>query len=129
MSKDRLDMTLEAMREDLVEYINDENLDILDEFPADVLANEVISIAQRLMVRDFCNGHLIKYGNGRRNIDYLYSIDNSLKGFVSLSDDCSTAVSRTEYKPFFHDDEDGYYTGLCSLVSMINEAWYHLTND
>ena len=126
MSKDRLDMTLEAMREDLIEYINDENLDILDEFSADVLANEVISIAQRLMVRDFCNGHLIKHGN--RNIDYLYSIDNSLKGFVSLSDDCSTAVSRTEYKPFFHDDE-GCYSGLCSLASMINEAWYHLTKD
>ena len=78
MGKDRLDMTLEAMREDLIEYINDENLDILDEFSADVLANEVISIAQRLMVRDFCNGHLIKHDN--RNIDYLYSIDNSLAG-------------------------------------------------
>ena len=70
---------------------------------------------------------MIKFG--RPNKDYLYSINNEHKGFVSISDDCSTGVSRTEYYPFYKDDEDGWYTGLCSLAEMINEAWYHLKND
>jgi hypothetical protein len=123
MSTEAFETNLELMHLDLVTFINDEPLDMLDEFDADDLACEVISIACRLMHRSFCNGH-IKKGK----IDYLYSINNNLGGFVSISNDDCTGVSRTEYKPFYFDDEDGYYTGLCSLASMINEAWYLCNN-
>lgn len=124
MSTTFVSLSLEALKEDLVEYINDEPFDMLDEFEADVIADLVISIAERLMHRDFCSGHLIK----RPRVDYLYKVNNKMNGFVSISDDDCTGVSRTEYKPFFHDDEDGYFSGLCSLASMINEAWYLCNN-
>lgn len=110
-------------KDDLREFMMDEILDILDQFPTEQLADEIISIGQRLMVRDFCNGHL-KIGK----FDYLYSINNKMKGWVSISSDDCTGVSRTEYKPFWKDEEDGWFTGLCSLASMINEAWYHCNN-
>lgn len=123
MSTQMIETNLEMMHLDLVTFINDEPLDMLDEFDADTIASEVISIARRLMFRDFCNGH-IKKGK----FDYLYSINNKVGGWVSISDDDSTGVSRTEYKPFYSDDEDGFFTGLCSLASMINEAWYLCEN-
>ena len=119
MSKESIDSILELMHLDLVTFINDEPLDMLEEFKADDIAVEVISIAHRLMFRDFCNGH-IKFGKS----DYLYSVNNKTGGWVSVSNDDSTGVSRTEYKPFFTDDEEGAFAGLCSLASMINEAWY-----
>ena len=125
MSTQVIDTSLELMKADLIQYIEDEPLDLLDEFSADKIADLVISIAQRLMHRDFCNGHIIY-----RQLDYLYKVNNELKGFVSVSDTTygTTGVSRTEYKPFWHDDEDGWFTGLCSLASMINEAWYYCNN-
>ena len=123
MSTEVLETNLELMHLDLVTFINDEPLDMLEEFDADTIASEVISIARRLMYRDFCNGH-IKKGK----TDYLYSINNKMKGWVSISSDDCTGVSRTEYKPFWKDEEDGWFTGLCSLASMINEAWYHCNN-
>ena len=126
MSTEVLETTLECYKEDLVEFINDSVFDMLDEFTDEEIADAVISIANRLMYRDFCNGHMIKFG--RPNKDYLYSINNEHKGFVSISDDCSTGVSRTEYYPFYKDDEEGWYTGLCSLAEMINDAWYLCNN-
>lgn len=124
MSTQVIETSLEVYKQDLVEYINDEPFDMLDEFEADVIADLVISIAERLMHRDFCNGHLIK----RPRVDYLYKVNNKMNGFVSISDDDCTGVSRTEYYPFFKDDEDGYFAGLTSLASMINEAWYLCNN-
>ena len=124
MSTQAIETNLELMRDDLIQYIVDEPLDILDEFEAETIADLVISIANRLMYRDFCNGHLIQ----RPKSDYLYMVNNQIGGFFSISDDDSTGVSRTEYKPFWHDDEDGFFTGLCSLASMINEAWYLCNN-
>lgn len=123
MSTQIIETNLELMHLDLVTFINDEHLDMLDEFDVDYIASEVISIAYRLMFRDFCNGHI---KNGKN--DYLYSINNKVGGWVSISNDDTTGVSRTEYKPFYRDDEDGFFAGLCSLASMINEAWYHCNN-
>lgn len=126
MSTEMIDTNLELMKEDLVEYINDEPLDMLDEFSAEEIADLVISIAQRLAHRDFCNGHLIKYGTPKR--DYIYHVSNIHGGVVSVSDEDTTGVSRTEYYPYYKDDEDGWFTGLCSLASMLNEAWYQCNN-
>lgn len=126
MNTEALEVNLNLHEQDLIEFINNEPLDMLDEFKAEDIANEVISIAQRLLVRGFCNGHLIRKGHPKR--DYLYSVNNQLKGFVSVSNEDCTGVSNTEYKPFYKDDEDGYFTGLCSLAQMINEAWYHCNN-
>lgn len=119
-----IETNLELLHLDLVTFINDEPLDMLEEFTDDEIAIEVISIANRLIHRDFCNGHLKK-----GKVDYLYHVNNKHGGFVSLSDNNGdTGVSRTEYYPFFKDDEEGYFAGLCSLASMINEAWYHCNN-
>lgn len=123
MSTQMIETNLEMMHLDLVTFINDEPLDMLDEFDADTIASEVISIARRLMHRDWCAGHLIK---GKK--DYMYKVNNQYKGFLSVSNEDSTGVSRTEYKPFYSDDEDGWFTGLCSLAQMINEAWYLCNN-
>ena len=122
MSTEVLDGILESFRTDLIEYINDETFDMLNEFTDEEIADNVISIAKVLMVRDFTNGHIIK---GR--LDYLYKINNNHKGFVSVSNDSETGVSRTEYFPFYADS-DGYFAGLCNLASMINEAWYLCNN-
>lgn len=127
MSTEVIERSLETMKEDLVQFINDEPLDILDEFTAEEVADMSISIAERLMHRDWCMGHFIKKGAKKR--DYLYKVNNRLQGFISFSDDDRTGVSRTEYKPFWFDEEDGYFTGLCSLASMINEAWYLCTSQ
>lgn len=132
MSTEIIETNLNLLRNDLIEFINDEPLDILDEFTAEEIADLVVSIARRLLFRDFCNGHFIKYG--RPNRDYLYSVNNKEKGFLSLSDECSTAVSRTEYKVFFKEDEIedenfGWLVGLTNIAQMLNEAWYHLNND
>lgn len=124
MSTEVIETNLELVKEDLVEYITDENLDILDEFDAETIADLCISIAQRLLHRNWCMGHLIQ----RPTCDYLYKVNNEHGGFVSISDDDNTGVSRTMYYPFFKDEEDGYYAGLCSLASMINEAWYNCNN-
>ena len=125
MSTQIIETNLEMMHLDLVTFINDEPLDMLDEFDADYIACEVISIARRLMFRDFCNGHIKKGKN-----DYLYSINNKAGGWVSISDGDTgdTGVSTTMYFPFFKDEEEGYFAGLCSLASMINEEWYHCNN-
>lgn len=123
MSKTEIDATLEALREDLIEHINEQPLDMLEEFEAEEIADKVIDIARTLVVRKFTNGH---FKNGRA--DYLYSINNQNGGWVSVSDsDGVTGVSRTMYFPFFCD-EDGYFAGLTSLASMFNEAWYHCKN-
>ncbi len=128
MSTEVIDRNLDLLRGDLVEYINDTPLDMLDEFTDEEIADKVIDIAKTLMVRDFTNGHLIKHSDNRLNIDYLYKVNNHVNGFVSLSDCCSTGVSRTCYKPFFVEGE-GFYAGLCNLADMLNESWYLLKND
>lgn len=126
MSTEAFEVNVELHKQDLIEFIDNEPLDMLDEFTAEEIADCVISIAQRLLIRGFCNGHLIKKGN--RKLDYLYCINNSYKGSVSVSNEEVTGVSRTEFKPFYNDEEDGYFTGLCSLAQMINEAWYLCNN-
>lgn len=126
MSTEAFEVNVELHKQDLIEFIDNEPLDMLDEFTAEEIADCVISIAQRLLIRGFCNGHLIKKGN--KKLDYLYCINNSYKGSVSVSNEEVTGVSRTEFKPFYNDEEDGYFTGLCSLAQMINEAWYACKN-
>ena len=124
MSTEVIETNLELMHLDLVTFINDEPLDMLEEFTDEEIATEVISIARRLLHRDFCNGHLKK-----GKIDYLYHVDNKQFGSVSMSNnDDSYGVSKTMYYPFYKDDEDGYFAGLCSLAQMINEAWYLANN-
>lgn len=123
MSTEFIETNLELMMQDLVTSINDEPFDMLDEFDAEDIANEVISIAKRLIRRDFCNGHIIK---GR--IDYIYHVNNKVGGWVSLSNDDSTGVSRTLYLPFNKDDKECLFTSLFSLAQMINEAWYLCNN-
>ena len=116
-------MTLEAMKEDLIEYISDEILDIANELTEEEIADCVLAIASHLLLPAKVVEHEIKdYG-------YIVKINNTHGGWVSVSDmnTGDTGVSNTEYFPFFKDD-DGYFAGLCSLASMINEAWYHCNN-
>lgn len=124
MSTEAIETSIELLKDDLVEYILDENLDIVDEFEAERVADLVIDMGRRLAHRDFCAGHMKK-----GKIDYLYKVNNKHGGFVSVSDYyLGTGVSTTLYYPFYADEEDGYFAGLCSLASMLNEAWYHCKN-
>ena len=114
---------LELMRSDLEEFVRDDNFDMLDEIPEENVADVVLSIAAKLMLSDVVE-HSITSRAGIWN--YRIKVNNHYKGFVSVSEEALgiTGVSRTEYKPFYYDDEDGYFSGLCNLAQMINEAWY-----
>ena len=120
MSTTFVSLTLEAMKEDLMEYMTDENLDMLNEFTEEEVADCVLAIASHLLLPAKVVEHEIKeYG-------YIIKVNNEYKGWVSVSDrnTGTTGVSNTLYYPFYEEDES-YFAGLCSLASMINEAWYH----
>ena len=124
MSTEAMLTNLELMRSDVEEFIADDNLDMLDDFSEKEIADIVFTIAAKLMVSEVvvCR---IKSCGGLWN--YQIKVKNYHKGFVSVSSDTLgiTGVSRTEYKPFyFSEDEDSYFSGLCNLAQMINEAWY-----
>ena len=130
MSTEIIKETLDNLKGDLVEYINDECLDITDLVSADVFAVQVIKIAQRLVFfkesRPQMSVHGV-IGNIDKGIIYNVKVNNTHGGFVSVSDDDCTGVSRTQFYPFYCDN-DSWFTGLCELASMINEAWYHCNN-
>jgi hypothetical protein len=124
MSTEAMLTNLELMRSDLEEFIADDNLDMLDDFTEKEIADVVFAIAAKLMVAEVVE-YPVKSCGGLWN--YRVKVRNYHKGLVSVSSEVLgiTGVSRTEYKPFyFSEDEDGYYSGLCNLAQMINEAWY-----
>ena len=128
MSTELIKQTLDGLKDDLVEYINDECLDVLDVMEAETLAVQVIKIAQRITFFMKDRPQMSVHGViGEPKSSYIWNIKvhNIKGGWVSCSDDTQTAVSNTMYYPFFKDDEDGWFAGLTSLTSMINEAWYH----
>jgi hypothetical protein len=128
MSTTFVSLTLEAIKNDLMEHITNEPFDMLDEFPEEEIADCVLAIASHIMLPAKVVTEPLTSCAGIWN--YQIKVNNGLKGFVSVSceETGTTGVSRTEYYPFFKDDEDGYFSGLCSLASMINEAWYHANN-
>lgn len=127
MSSVFISLQLEAMKEDLMEYITDENLDMLDEFPKEEIADCVLAVASHLMLPAKVVEQPLTSCGGIHN--YQIKVNNDLQGFVSVSNEYTgdTGVSRTLYYPFYKDEES-YFAGLCSLASMINEAWYHCNN-
>ncbi len=124
MSTTFISLALEAMKEDLMEYITNEPLDMLDEFPEEEIADCVLAIASNLMLPAEVVEYSLTSCGGIWN--YQIKVNNRLKGFVSVSceETSTTGVSETLHYPFFKDEKDGYFAGLCSLASMINEAWY-----
>ena len=128
MSATFVSLTLEAMKEDLMDYIINEPFDMLDEFPEEEIADCVLAIASRIMIfKEVVTEPLTSCG-GIKN--YQIKVNNIYRGSVSVSDEDSgtTGVSETMYYPFFKDDEGSFFAGLCSLASMINEAWYLCNN-
>lgn len=128
MSTTFISTSLESLKDDLMEYINDENLDMLDEFTDEEIADCVLAIASHILLPAKVVAHRLISNSGIWN--YQIKVNNTHKGFVSVS--CeeldTTGVSNTQYFPFFKDEDEGYFAGLCSLASMINEAWY-LSNN
>ena len=124
MSTTFVSLNLEAMKEDLMEYINDEIFDMLNEFSEEEIADCVLAVASHLTLPANVVEHPLTSCGGIWN--YQIKVNNHLKGFVSVSceETGCTGVSETMFYPFFKDDEDGYFAGLCSLADMINEAWY-----
>lgn len=124
MSTEVMLTNLELMRSNVEEFITDDNLDMLDDFTEKEIADVVFAIAAKLMVAEVVE-YPVKSCGGLWN--YRVKVGNYHKGFVSVSSDTLgiTGVSRTEYKPFyFSEDENSYFSGLCNLAQMINEAWY-----
>lgn len=113
----------------LVEFIQDENLDIVDEenMTAERFANLVNIIGNRVR---FCSHNKVTLFDFKmKGRTFYVKVNNNHKGFVSVTnDDGNTGVSNTEYFPFFEDEEEGYFAGQCSLAQMINEAWYLCEN-
>jgi hypothetical protein len=128
MSTTFVSLNLEAMKEDLMEYIINEPFDMLDEFPEEEIADCVLAIASRLMLPAKEVTEPLTSCGGIKN--YQIKVSNIHGGFVSVSDEDTgdTGVSNTMFYPFFKDEEEGYFAGLCSLASMINEAWYICNN-
>lgn len=124
MSTEAMLTNLELMRSDVEEFITDDNLDMLDDFTEKEIADVVFAIAAKLMVSEVVEYPITSCGGIWK---YNIKVWNCHKGFVSVSSDVLgiTGVSRTEYKPFyFSEDENSYFSGLCNLAQMINEAWY-----
>lgn len=120
MSTETMNMVGNCMEAQLAEIIQDDCLDIVDEenITAWDFANYVIYLSKVLrtypIVEDEYKGYKIK-------------VANHLNGFVSVSSDDCTGVSRTLYYPFMLNDEDVFGAWL-NLAQMINEAWYHCNN-
>lgn len=129
MSIEVLEDICVSLQSELEEYINDQPLDMLEEFTAEEIASEVVMIARHLLHVPSSCGHIIhkKSEDIPKYSDYMYSINNEYKGFVSMSDDYSTGVERTEYYCFWHDGDE-CLDGLKNLASMINAAWYNCKN-
>lgn len=128
---EKLFRKLELHKGDLMDHIYDENLDIMDVVPADKFAEQVIKIAQRLVVFMECQPQKKIHGvigNVDKGCIWNVYVTNRMEGFVSVSNDEATGVSRTLYKPFYKDNEEGWLAGLKNLADMINEAWYHCEN-
>lgn len=119
--------SLSQYKEDL--SVEAASMDMTEEFTPEEIAGCVIDIATKLGTREgrVVDYTLIKFSD-RGNKDYQIRVNNKHQGFVSVSDDCGTGVSNTLYYPYFSDD-DGCFSGLVSLMEMINEAWYSLHND
>jgi len=128
MSTQVIETNLDLMKQDLVEHINDEIFDMLERFEDEEIADCVLAIASRLLLPAKVVEQPLTSCGGVWN--YQIKVNNNHGGFVSVSceETGCTGVSRTEFFPFFEDDEDGYYSGLCSLADMINEAWYFCNN-
>ena len=129
MSTEVMEKTKAVDLEPLAEFIQDECLDIVDgdRMDAERFARLVDIIGNRVR---FCSHNKVtdfefKIGGD----EYSVRVNNNLHGFVSVSDGTSTGVSHTEYKPFWSDEEDGYFAGYCSLAQMVSEAWYHCVNN
>jgi hypothetical protein len=124
MSTTFVSLNLETMKEDLMEYIINEPLDMLDEFPEEEIADCVLAIASHLMLPAKVVTEPLTSCGGIWN--YQIKVNNKHQGFVSVSceETGTTGVSETMFFPFFKDEEEGYFAGLCSLADMINEAWY-----
>lgn len=109
----------------LVEFIQDENLDIVDEedMTSERFANLVNIIGNRVR---FCSHNKVTFFDFKlKGRPFYVKVNNHYKGFVSVSnDDGNTGVSNTEYFPFYEDEEEGWFAGLCNLAQMIDEAWY-----
>lgn len=112
----------------LVDFINDEILDIVDEerMTAERFAQIVQIIGNR--VRFCSHDKVADFSFKMGGKEYAVRVNNHHKGFVSVTnEDVVTGVSYTEFYPFF-EDEDGWFAGLCNLAQMINEAWYLCTS-
>ena len=128
MSTTFISMSLEALKDGLMEYIADEPLDMLDKFTEEEVADCVLAIASHLMLPAKVVEQPLTSCGGIWN--YQIKVNNNHQGFVSVSceETGCTGVSKTMYFPFYKDEEEGYFAGLCSLASMINEAWYLCNN-
>ena len=108
------------METQLAEIIQNDCLDIVqdEKVTAWDFANYVIYLSKVLraypFIEDEYKGMKIKIGN-------------HLNGYVSVSYDASTGVSRTKYFPMPLDDEDIFGAWL-NLAQMINEAWFLCKN-
>ena len=128
MSTEVLEKTNAVDLQPLVDFINDEILDIVDEerMTAERFARLVQITGNRVR---FCSRNKVadfSFKMGGR--EYAVRVNNHHKGFVSVTnDDGDTGVSYTEFYPFF-EDEEGWFAGLCNLAQMINEAWYLADN-
>lgn len=127
MKTKEANMTLEVIKDDLIDFIDNEPMDMLDEFTSEEIADCVISVAKKLEIGNtVVDKKLISYSD-RGNKDYMIRVNNSNGGFVSVSDNCGTGVSNTRFFPYYSDgNPEERFEGLCNLASMINEAWYTL---
>lgn len=127
----RLFEYLPALQEELVEVMENDCLDILNDVEPNKFADQVIKIAQRIVIfmskpQMAIHGVI---GDFNKKTIWNVKVNNNNDGWVSVSDDLATCVSETRYIPFYKDEEAGWIAGLQNLAQMINEAWYHLNYD
>ena len=120
MSTEVMNRVGNCMEAQLAEIIQDDCLDIVqdEKVTAWDFANYVIYLSKVLRVSPFIEDEY----KGMK-----IKIANHLNGYVSVSSDDSTGVSRTKYFPLpLHDDD--VFSAWLNLAQMINEAWYLCNN-
>lgn len=121
MSTDVISRTLDTFRQDLIDYVNEECVEVTDYMTAEEFAGQVIGIAKQIAVNDSKTTDA-EISSGEES--WQVRVINVRGGLVSVSCDDCTGVSNTLWYPFYNGTE-GWFSGLVSLASMINEALYY----
>lgn len=146
MSTETLKETLESFKQDLAEYITDENLDILERESAEEFAGQVIKIAQRITFFKTYQPQKIIHGViGNVQKGYIWNVKvNNVHGGKKITCDtinpnelakviCNNPVAENMYKqndPLFHHIlYSSNSKKICRAITLAKRHGFKFTDE